>query len=132
MRSLLPIALLAAALMLFGMNAQRVNAYTPEQANQIINSTSTYIDSVNQSGYLVFYPNLTQAYSYLDMAEKNYTVSPDRAVSYANNATASAMRQYQLISEQRAASFVVMAVLTVVTAVAVFRSMRNVRQKKRF
>jgi hypothetical protein len=36
---------------------------------QAINSTASFINSVNQSGYLVFYPNLTQAYHDLNLAK---------------------------------------------------------------
>jgi hypothetical protein len=96
MRLALPIALLAISLMAAGAYAQQLGAanYTVSYANATVASASAYVESVNQSGYLIFYPNLTQAYAYLNKANAAYNTSPDAAVIYAQEARASAAVQY--------------------------------------
>ena len=90
------IPLLAIALLTAAAGAQQFNStgYTPSSANGIINGAQAYVDMVNQSGYLIFYPNLTQAYGYLNQASGIYNKSPDAAVLYANEAVDSARVQY--------------------------------------
>ena len=126
MRLLLPTALLAILLMAAGATAQRIGSnYTVEYANLTLASASAYVDSVNQSAYLIFYPNLTQAYAYLGKAKATYNTSPASSVLYAQEARSSAMAQYLAISGYRKMSFAVMAALTVASAAAVLVSMRK-------
>jgi hypothetical protein len=124
---------LAFALLAACAGAQQLNStsYTPAAANGIINRAQAYVDTVNQSGYLVFSPNLTQAYGYLQNAQGVYNRSPSAAVIYANEAVASAKTQYADIRSHWLASLAVMAVLTAVSAIAVIMSMRKVRQRKK-
>ncbi len=62
-----------------------------------INSTAHFINRVNQSGYLILYPNLAQAYGYLDMA-KNQS---NESYSYVLLAKARASAQSQLEAMNR-------------------------------
>jgi hypothetical protein len=130
MRLTLPIALLAIALVAAGASAQQqlgAANYTVGYANATVASASAYVESVNQSGYLIFYPRLTQAYAYLDNASAIYNKSPDAAVLYAQEARASAQAQYGNMGEYRETAFAVMGVLTVVTGVLVALSMGKAR-----
>lgn len=126
MRLLLQIALLAVALTAAGASAQQLGAvYSKAYANATLAGASAYVSSVNQSGYLVFYPNLTQAYAYLGKAQAAYNSSPAAAVLYADEARSSAEEQYGAMSGYRNLSFAMMAVLTAASAGAVLMSMRK-------
>ena len=132
MRLLLQVALLAVALSAAGAFAQQSGSnYTQGYANATISRASSYVESVNESGYLIFYPNLTQAYVYLNKAQAAYIRSPDQAVAYANEAQASAAQQYSDIGEYRYAAFAAMAAITVISAAVVAASMRKVRGRDR-
>ena len=86
---------------------------------------------MNQSGYLIFYPNLTQAYGYLDRAEAVRNASPASAVLYAEEAQSSAAAQYGAIGGYRNLSFAIIAVLAAGAAAAVLFSMRKARGGKK-
>ena len=81
MRLLLQVALLSLALASAGVLAQQAaSGFSAGYANATMARVSAYVESVNESGYLIFYPNLTQAYSYLDKAQAAYNKSPEAAV----------------------------------------------------
>ena len=88
-----------------------------------INYTKAYLLNVNDSAYIVFYPNTAKAYSYLTKAEnisKNDTGGAyallSKAISYASGQEAGIYR-YQALS------IVTMAVLAVVSGAILFRMM---------
>ena len=109
----------------FSLAAQTGNAIA--EANSIINNATAYVNTVNQSGYLIFYPNLTKAYSYLNKSEQVYKSDPNAAVRDANLAMDSAKSQYERISAYRSTSFIVMAIATVVSFVLVYVTMKPKR-----
>lgn len=124
--------LLAIALIAASVGAQQLGAnYTVTGANATISSALAYVNMVNQSGYLVFFPNLTQAYSYLQKAQGVYNSSPAAAVFYANKAVASAQAQYQSLRSNWLPSFAVMLALSAASAAAVIISMRKAAKAKR-
>ena len=90
--------------------------YTSGSANLTINQTAQYISAINQSGYLVFYPNLTQAYSYLNRSIGLERTAPSSAVMYANMARDSAASEYARISTYKQDSLIVLIVYTAITA----------------
>ncbi len=61
----------------------------------------SYINSVNQSSYLIFSPNLSAAYSYLGRAQELQNSSPTLAISYAQLATTQASIAYGQISSYK-------------------------------
>ena len=61
--------------------------------NASINSTAAYINTVNQSGYLVFYPQLAQAYNYLNLAKNISAKNASAAYSLLAMARSSAQSQ---------------------------------------
>lgn len=102
--------------------------FSKEYANQTINQAIAVLNDVNQSGYLVFYPNLTQAYADLNSSMALYNTSPAAAVVLANKAMYEATAQYDAIGRYRQVSIAVMLVLTAVFAVIIYRIMKPVRR----
>lgn len=105
--------------------------YSVEYANMTINSTAAYVQMINESAYLIFTPNLTSAYKYLDMARQVYTAQPDLAVLYAGKAHDAAAEAYNNISSYREDSLIAVAVLTAITAVALYKLGMPVRKARR-
>lgn len=96
-----------------------------------INSTAQYIKSVNESAYLVFYPNLAQAYNALGQAEN---VSRDNSTAaYALLATArsDAQSELQRISQYKQDSLYVMLAVAAFLAAMLAWLMRRPTTKKK-
>lgn len=64
---------------------------------QAINTTAAFITRVNQSGYLIFYPNLTGAYHYLDLAKMQPANNTAQAYNLLAQARSSAQSQLNSI-----------------------------------
>ena len=79
--------------------------------SQELNLTYSYVNSVNDSSYLIFYPNLTAAYHYMSLASN----APDQGSAYAllNEARSSAMAQQIKINGYKEASAYVLAASTI-------------------
>lgn len=88
--------------------------YTASYANQTINQTLSYVNQVNQSAFLIFYPDLTQAYAYLGQAQQVVSASPSSAVAYSNQAFSIAQQQYSKIGTYRSASLAIMLLFTAI------------------
>jgi hypothetical protein len=106
------------------------NSTTASYANETISNAAYYIEAVNESSYLVFYPNLTQAYADLFKAESLYNTSPATAVIYANKAVKEASGEYARISGYRDESAIAMAAIMIVLAVMIGRLARPVRKQR--
>ena len=115
------------ALAAAGAQSQFTNP-TVAYANLTVNNAAYYISQVNESGYLIFYPNLTQAYADLFKAESTYNTSPITAVVYANKAVNEATSEYIRISSYKSESVVVMAAATIVLAIVIARTTRRIRK----
>ncbi|MEM0149556.1 MAG: hypothetical protein QXW10_01525 [Candidatus Micrarchaeaceae archaeon] len=88
-----------------------------------INYTKAYLLSVNDSAYIIFYPNNAKAYSYLANAEN--ISKNDTAGSYVLLGKAIGYASYQEaeIYKYRAVSIVTMVVLAVIFGIILFRMM---------
>jgi hypothetical protein len=106
------------------------NSTTASYANETISNAAYYIEAVNESSYLVFYPNLTQAYADLFKAESLYNTSPATAVIYANKAVKEASGEYARISGYRNESAIAMAAITIVLAALIGRLAMPVRKQR--
>ncbi|MDE1804392.1 MAG: hypothetical protein KGH59_01250 [Candidatus Micrarchaeota archaeon] len=126
MRKLLAIVLILLTAQISGAQSVSSANYSVAYASQTINTTLAYIDNVNQSGYLIFYPHLSAAYNYIGEAQKAYRSSPNTAVEYAALAMRSAQEEYSRISSFRAASFAVMSFFTIVSFALMYAVMRRV------
>ncbi len=105
--------------------------YTPEQANQIINSTLTYVNRINQSAYLVFAPSLKQAYAYLSDAERLYNTSPATAVAYADLARLYASRQYAKIRSYAPIAIAATLILSAFFIFLLYRYMKPLKEGRK-
>lgn len=89
-----------------------------------INSTRSYVDKVNQSAYLVFYPNLTAAYGYINDAANVSHTNPAYAYALLGKAMSSAEQQLNLINRYRTESFYTLAAVSIILAILLNRLMK--------
>lgn len=90
-----------------------------------INSTAQYLARVNESAYLVFYPNLSYAYNALDRAANVSRSNPAEAYSLLDLARSSALAEQQRISQYRQASFYALAAVSAALALTLYALMRK-------
>lgn len=90
-----------------------------------INRTAAILDTANQSGYLIFYPNLTQAYADYYRAVNISANASNYTETYAllNRSAYIAGSEEARISAYSGYSVVVLAVLGAATAVVLYRFM---------
>lgn len=112
-------------------SAMSVSNTTPHLANQTLNHAIAVVALVNESSYLIFYPDLAQAYADLGRAQSLYNASPESSIVFANKAIAEANAQYQIISSHRNQAVVAMLVLTAIFAIMLSRLMKPVRGRGR-
>ncbi len=105
--------------------------YSVELANSTIAKAYAYVNLVNESGYLIFRPNLSASYNYLSNASSLYLSSPNVAVIYAQRAEQLANEQYASIGYYRQIAMPVLVAFTIITALALFKVMVPVRKKDR-
>ena len=103
-------------------------SYTPEQARQIINETANYINLINESGYLIFYPSLSEAYAYMNNATKFYNSSPDLAVSYALKAKQIALQEEEKLNSYKLISLISTLIFTIIMLVTLYFYMKPIRK----
>jgi hypothetical protein len=92
--------------------------------NNSINSTAAFINNVNQSGYLIFYPNLSAAYNYLQLAKEN-AISGNVTYSYILLARAKQSAQVELESmdKYKTDSLYLLIASTIVLAIILYMLM---------
>ena len=103
----------AAVLLLLSFSFLSLNA--SQNTISAINSTRSLIDKINQSGYLIFYPNMTLADKFLNEAEMSNNST--KIYILLNNATNAAKEQEISIYKYRAISFIIMVTLAVVSLI---------------
>jgi uncharacterized protein with PQ loop repeat len=108
-----------------------VSNYTAAQANATIASVYGYVNSVNESGYLIFEPNLTAPYNYLGRASELQNRSPDVAVVDAQTALSLAEQQYNTMSSYRQQSLPIIVAFTVAMLFVLVRVMAPIRAKNK-
>ncbi len=97
------------------------NAAALQSFNASFNSTLGYLTMVNQSSYLVFYPNLNKAYNLTYTAKKIYKEDPQLAYMDLSEAKTLAAGQLAYINRYQNVSFIALAVITVITAYLLYR-----------
>jgi hypothetical protein len=114
------------ALLFYGSaaGAQSANQSNRGNITTEINSTASYIEQVNQSSYLIFYPNLTSAYKYLEMARNESQLNQDYALSLLAKARESAQTEQNLILRYQNISLYSLAALTVFLAIVLYVFMK--------
>jgi hypothetical protein len=102
-------------------------AYNGTNITQAINSTASYVNTINQSSYLVFYPNLTAAYRYLNLSENASRTNPTYAYSLLAEARSSARHQQLAIQQYANLSLYLLIAIAIVLAVVLYVFMRPYR-----
>ncbi|MDE1833167.1 MAG: hypothetical protein KGH58_01990 [Candidatus Micrarchaeota archaeon] len=95
-----------------------------------INSTRGYLQSVNSSAYLVFYPNLAKAYSELYLAMNQSFSNQSRALALLNESRSFASAEQSRIDGYRAESAYALGAITIVLAAALYALMRPFNGRK--
>lgn len=89
-----------------------------------LNYTLEYVDMVNSSAYLIFYPNLAKAYSYIDEANTIADSDPARAAFLLNTSIEYSRAQLQRLNGLRYYSLIVMIIITALLGFGMYRMMR--------
>ncbi len=87
---------------------------------QTLNSATAYVNAINGSGYLIFYPNLTQAYGYLNKSQSALNASPNASEYYAGLAMNSAKVEYDRIESYKYYSALVLLVSTLMLGALIY------------
>ncbi len=96
-----------------------------------INTTYSYINTVNYSAYLFFYPNLTQAYSYYYKAVNVSTKNSTQTYTLLQQARSSAGNELIKINKYKQQSTEALAVVSVFLIVILYMLMRPYKSTKR-
>lgn len=96
-----------------------------------INSTAAFINRVNQSGYLVFYPNLTGAYANLNLAKNESQVNPPFAYQLLAKARSSAQSQEDAINQYKGDSLYVLVILAILLVILLYLLMKPIKSSRR-
>lgn len=121
--------ILAAPFSVFAQSLGPQN-YTYARANTTLSNATAYLSRINDSGYLVFTPNLRQAYSYLGTAKLLLNKSPQGSVLYSNLAVKSARRAYGNIESYRETSILGALVFTIAMGLILYRFMVPVKKNR--
>ncbi len=121
-------ALLLAAVIVgyaYPANSEYAGSNTSKNISAAINSTREYLNIVNKSAYVIFYPNMEQPYAYLDGAvnatsKKNYS----DAYSLLAKARASASEQKSIIYKYRSETFWIMLVAFIASLAVLYFIMK--------
>ena len=105
--------------------------YTPEQARAIINETTSFVNTINESGYIIFYPRLSGAYSYLANATKIYNTSPDLAVAFSIKAREIAIEEENRIESYAYIAFIAMLIFTLSMLSLLYIYMKPVKKARK-
>ena len=89
-----------------------------------INRTTAYVNEVNQSAYLIFYPHLTSAYNYISNATNISRTDPAYAYALLAEAMSSAQQELNRINSYRTDSFYALAVISTILAIALYVMMQ--------
>ncbi|MGC8629075.1 MAG: hypothetical protein ACP5T4_02595 [Candidatus Micrarchaeia archaeon] len=102
-----------------------INAQTANEslANATLAKAKAYVQLINESGFLVFYPNLSPSYAYLTKAEKVLNKSPSESIAYADLAVDEAKKSYENLNKYRVWSFIIMVLLTIAIGILLFALM---------
>ena len=125
------LALLVFPILLSAQQASGTTVYTGQQASAVISSAYSYVNAINESGYLVFQTNLTESYKYLAIASQIYNKSPNTAVLYAQEARQLAQQQYSSIGYYRERSLFVIAAIAIAFLIALAKVMQPVKTRRR-
>ena len=104
------------------------NSISNTSLSSQINSTLSYINQVNQSSYLIFYPNLSSAYNEINMARNS---SNSITINHLlESAKSSAEQQNNMLNNYRYISFIVMLILVIFSSILLYKLTLPFNSKK--
>jgi hypothetical protein len=112
-----------AMLIFYGISAHaqsQIGVVSSTNITVAINTTAAFINRVNQSGYLVFYPNLAEAYNYLNLARQNSQTNTQYAYLLLTNANGSAQAELNRINQYKSDSLYVLIVSAILLAIMLY------------
>jgi hypothetical protein len=122
------LAILSFVLLYSGQGLASAANSTANAASNItlaINSTRQYLETVNESAYLIFYPSLDYAYNALGAATNASKTNITKAYAMLRIATNSAAAEQKCIDAYAADSLYALAAIAVVLIAALYYLMRK-------
>ncbi|MEM3791593.1 MAG: hypothetical protein QXL16_02595 [Candidatus Micrarchaeaceae archaeon] len=118
---------------LFFVGFPLFNSSTPTQseAAYVANYTISQINAINGSGFGIFYPNLTKAYEYANIARRLSSQNPGLSIEYSYKALEAAEEAYKSIEKFRTISLLFFLVGIFAISLILFNVMKPVKAKKR-
>lgn len=111
-------------------HAQISPSLSSSNMTMAINSTASFISQVNESGYLIFYPNLTAAYANLNLAKNESMVNPPYAYELLAKARSSAQSQENSINQYKTYSLYVLIFFAFVLVILLYVLMRPIKSSR--
>jgi len=104
--------------------ANNTNSLSNTTSNNIFNSslknTLSIINEVNNSAYIIFYPNLTSSYKYIKEAENISSKNLSLALSLLNKSKDNALIQEELLNKNKVFAFIITLIITIITIVILY------------
>ncbi len=133
------LCLFSIVIMLSGIgvsNSIAGNSSTPNQSAENVfslqlNSTRVYVDMVNSSSYLFFYPDLKESYTYLNESASIYKTNSSMAYLLLGLARSFASSELSRIDSYRAYSLAATVAAAAIFTVVLYLLMRPSRGNKR-
>jgi len=122
---------LLVAMSFFGIAAGAQSSNVSSNLTIAINSTQSYIETVNQSSYLVFYPNLSTAYNDLALARNESSINISDAYMLLGKAKGSAEEAQSRISQYKTISLYLLVIVGVILAFSLYVLMSPSKAPKR-
>ncbi len=110
---------------------QNAASADPQNFSMLYNSTATYISTVNESTYLIFKPNLTDAYALLYAANAVASTNPALASRRLLEARQAADEANAANERYSRAALAITSLLAAITSVAIYLQTRPYRAKRR-
>jgi hypothetical protein len=108
------------------------SSFNATYTNATITKAEGYVNLINQSSYIIFRPNLTAAYHYLNLSIEAYNKSDGTlSIRYASLAQQSAESAYSQISAYKYDSAAAMVAFTLFIGVILYIHMKPIRKPGR-
>lgn len=123
--------------MLFAYQANASSANSTIAINQsmnfshALNLTLGYLKLVNQSSYVVFYPNMKYSAILVQKAKNASLKNPSIAYSLLSEARANATEQLNAVNQYEDISFITMVMLAIITGLFLMSIMKKYNLKSR-
>ncbi|MGC8649053.1 MAG: hypothetical protein ACP5UN_02440 [Candidatus Micrarchaeia archaeon] len=105
-------------------NTDIVNLSNQSNSNITFNinlkETLAIINKVNNSAYIIFYPNLSSSYKYLQEAKNESLKNITDALVLLNKSKEDALLQEKTLNKNKAIAFIITLILTVITLIILY------------